>query len=125
MWVRLLLFIVLGISGCARTPVASPTPVASTPAPVSPALLRQLSYAESEIRKGAYASAARHAEDLLKQFKLFQGSQELQIRAHKVAGAGYIGSKRKTKAIPHYRALVKLDPANKPEYRTMLRKLGH
>ncbi len=125
MCARLLLFTLLAISGCARPPVASPTPAVATPAPVSQALLRQLSFAESEIQNKAYASAARHAEDLLKQFKRFEGSQEAQIRAHKVAGVGYAKSKRTTKAIPHYRALVKLDPANKAEYRKVLRKLGH
>lgn len=120
----LLLLVGLSLGGCAA-PVAPPTPVVPTPVLVSQALLRQLSYAEGELHRGAYASAARHAEHLLKQFRLFEGSEDAQIRAHKVAGAGYIGSKRKTKAIPHYRALVKLDPAQKAEYRKVLRKLGH
>lgn len=121
----LLLLASFFLVGCSGTPAPTPIATAATPAPVSQALLRQLSYAEGEIEKRAFASAVRHAEHLLNQFKLFKHSEAEQIRAHKVAGVGYIETRRKSKAIPHYRALIKLDPAHKDEYKRILKKLGH
>ena len=112
------------MTGCAAKPpvaVSSPSPTPGVPA----SLLRQLDNAEGEVKAHAYQNAARHSEDLLKQLKLFQSSQEAQIRAHLTAASAYLGWNRKNKAIPHYRALVRLDPAHAAEYKRALRKLGH
>ncbi|MBN9417231.1 MAG: hypothetical protein J0I12_17430 [Candidatus Eremiobacteraeota bacterium] len=112
------------LAGCAAPPappVASSTPTRTVPA----TLLRQLDNADEEIKKHDYRSAARHSEDLLKQLKLFEQSQDAQIRAHQLAAEAYIGSKRKNKAVPHYRALVHLEPARAAEYKAVLWKLGH
>lgn len=127
MSVKNLVFLVgFGFAGCAPAPpVAISTPQSTQTPGVPASLLRQLDNAEGEVKAHAYQKAAHHAEDVLKQLKLFESSQQAQVRAHLTAAGAYLGWNRKNKAIPHYRALVRLDPDHAAEYRRALKKLGH
>jgi len=123
---KFVLLIGVCFAGCASAPpVATSTPQSSQTPGVPASLLRQLDNAEGEVKAHAYQQAAHHAEDLLEQLKLFQFSQSAQVRAHLTAASAYLGWNRKNKAIPHYRALVRLDPDHAAEYRRALKKLGH